>query len=69
MSSVPPVITPAPTPVPAPAVPWYQGIETKLAALATKLKTDEGNVVTWLKANWPHFVTWLGGALVILHKI
>lgn len=69
MSSVPPVIPPASPTVPAPSVPWYSAIEAKLAALAAKLKTEEGDVVTWLKANWPHFVTWLGGALVILHKI
>jgi hypothetical protein len=58
MSAVPPV-------TPAPSTPT----ESRLAALEAKLKADESSLATWIKANWPHFVTWLAGAWLIVKHL
>lgn len=60
-------VTPAPAaaPVAAPAASLGQSIDNEIAALKARVVTLEGNVKTfwtkqwnWLKANWPHLVTW-----------
>ena len=33
-------------------------VKARLAALEAAGKTDWADVKAWVKANWPHFVTW-----------
>lgn len=33
-------------------------IKARVALLEADAKTAWSDVVTWVKANWPHFVTW-----------
>jgi hypothetical protein len=44
-------------------------IRERLAVLEASAKTDEGKIVTWVKTNWAHFVTWaaLAAPIVIKH--
>ena len=39
------------------------------AAEEAKAKAAEKAVSTWVKANWPHFVTWLGVAYTVMRKL
>lgn len=41
-------------------------IKAKIAVLEAKGKTDWAEVKAWVGANWPHFVTWATGALVLV---
>jgi hypothetical protein len=39
-------------------------IHTRLAALETTAKSDAAKVKAWVATNWPHAVTWIGGAWI-----
>lgn len=71
-----PVINPraavmsTPNPVPTPATVG-QTIDADVAALKARVAALEGDAsafwtkqITWLKANWPHLVTWVTSATV-----
>jgi hypothetical protein len=67
-------VTPAPAPAPAPAPTTIgQTVDADLAALKARVEALEANVVkfwdkqlAWLKANWPHLVTWALGTLAVV---
>ena len=72
-----PVTTPraadmsTPNPVPTPAASLGQTIDADVAALKARVAALEGDAsafwtkqITWLKANWPHLVTWVTSATV-----
>lgn len=42
------------------------GLHARISALEAKASTDEQKVVAWVKTNWPHAVTWVGGAVMAL---
>lgn len=44
-------------------------IKAHLAALEAKAAADEKAVSTWIKNQWPHFVTWAGSAWIILKHL
>jgi hypothetical protein len=44
-------------------------IETRLAAIEAALAKGESSLVTWLKTNLPHFITWAGVAFAIFKKL
>jgi hypothetical protein len=56
-----PVPTAAPAPVAA-AASVATSVESRVAALEAKAKSDVSKVAAFLKANWAHFVTWAGVA-------
>ncbi|MGO9596867.1 MAG: hypothetical protein ACLP7Q_02475 [Isosphaeraceae bacterium] len=68
-------------PAAAPAPTIGQSLDADIAALKARVSVLEGNVVSfwakqtaWLKANWPHIVTWLtlaytGGAAKVVSAI
>lgn len=35
-------------------------LHTRITALEAKAQADAKSVAAWLKANWPHFVTYAG---------
>ena len=37
-------------------------IHTRLAALETTAKSEAAKVKAWVATNWPHAITWAGGA-------
>jgi len=39
-------------------------IHARLSFLETAAKSDAAKVKAWIATNWPHAVTWLGGAWV-----
>lgn len=41
-------------------------LKARLAVLEADGKTAWSDVVAWVKAQWPHFVTWAGTALVVV---
>ena len=72
-----PVTTPraadmsTPNPVPTPAASLGQTIDADVAALKARVAALEGDAsafwtkqITWLKANWPHLVTWATSATI-----
>jgi hypothetical protein len=40
-------------------------IRERLAVLEIAAKTEESNLVSWVKANWPHVVTWLSSGTML----
>jgi hypothetical protein len=45
-----------------------ESIAADIAAIKAKVTAFEAKQVGWLKANWPHLVTWIGGvALAVKH--
>jgi hypothetical protein len=60
-----------PNPVPTPAASLGQTIDADVAALKARVAALEGDAsafwtkqITWLKANWPHLVTWATSATI-----
>lgn len=39
-------------------------LKAKMAALEAAAVAKEHALVTWVKTNWPHFVTWVSTALM-----
>lgn len=63
--------TPAAPPTSAPSKSVGQEIDAEFAVLKARVallesdaKTAWADVVAWVKAQWPHFVTWAGTAAV-----
>jgi hypothetical protein len=44
-------------------------LHNRVTALESKVKTDAEEALAWLKAQWPHFVTWAGVAFVALKGV
>lgn len=42
---------------------WIADFHARIASLEASAKTDESKAVTWIKTNWPHFVTWLAAGV------
>ncbi len=63
------------TPVPAPTTlgstidQELAVVKARLAVLESDASTDWSKVKAWLGTNWPHFVTWAGGALLVVDKL
>lgn len=62
---------PVATPAPAPSKSVGQEVDAELAVIKARVavleadaKTAWADVVAWVKAQWPHFVTWAGTAAV-----
>lgn len=43
-------------------------VKARIALLEADAKTDWTKVKAWLGTNWPHFVTWVGGGLLVAEK-
>ena len=41
-------------------------VKARIAALEAAGKTDWAKVKAWVQTNWPHFVTWISAALVVV---
>lgn len=51
-------VTPAPTTIGQTVDADLALVKARLAVLEADAKTDWSDVTAWVKANWPHFVTW-----------
>ena len=44
-------------------------IESRVSSLEAVAKADVSSAETWIKANWPHFITWAGTAWLIVKHV
>jgi hypothetical protein len=55
--------------VPTASLTVEQRLENLEGKIKTDVETEETKVKAWFTANWPHFVTWLGGAYILLKHL
>lgn len=44
-------------------------LHTRVSVLEAKAEADAKSAWAWLKAQWPHFVTWLGVGYAVLKHL
>jgi hypothetical protein len=64
MSTIQPV-----TAVPTASLSLEQRVQALELKVKTTVDTDVSAAEKWLKANWPHFITWLGVAYAAMKHL
>lgn len=67
MATIAPVSTV--TAVPTASLSLEQRIQALELKVKTAVETDVSKGEAWLKANWPHFITWLGVAWTVVRHV